>query len=374
VACFCKQDARSTFIQKGGDMIVKDNRSKLRLWAIISILFLCSVLFFKLIRSFISPIVIALSFTSLMYPLYQNLLKRFKKKKNLASFTTCLVLIIIIFIPLIILLMILAHQAQIVYTQITPFIQNISEISEQEIISRLKQYEIFDTIELYSFDWSGILIEAGNKLLQLMTYLFNRYSSSFILFFVDLFITFFCMFYFFRDGDKLLIELQSLSPLNKEHDRKLFDHFNRISRATVKGTLIIGLLQGSLGALTLMLFGVNTWLLWGFIMLICSIIPMIGAWVVLVPAGIIQILFGNTWSGILIILISTLVISNVDNLIRPYLVGKDAKMHDLMIFFSTIGGISLFGIMGFIIGPVIASLFLALLQIYKDEFQESLKK
>ena len=175
------------------------------------------------------------------------------------------------------------------------------------------------------------------------------------------------MFYFFRDGDKLVNYAKSLSPLGEEYDNKLFDNFTRISRATVKGTLIIGLAQGSLGAITLWIFGVNTWLLWGFIMVIFSIIPVVGAWSVLVPVGIIQIISGNTWSGIFILIISTIIISNIDNLIRPYLVGKDAKMHDLLIFFSTLGGIGLFGIMGFIIGPIIASLFLSLLQIYKQE-------
>lgn len=107
-------------------------------------------------------------------------------------------------------------------------------------------------------------------------------------------------------------------------------------------------------------------------MVLLSVIPMVGAWMVLVPAGIVQIVLGNSWQGIGIILVSTVIISNVDNLIRPRLVGRGAKMHDLMIFFSTLGGIGVFGIKGFIVGPAIAALFLTVLDIYGEEFQAHL--
>jgi predicted PurR-regulated permease PerM len=181
--------------------------------------------------------------------------------------------------------------------------------------------------------------------------------------------TLFIMFYFFMDGPALLQRIKYLSPLHEEYENAIVSRFISISRATIKGTLLIGLLQGGLGALTLWICGVDSPVLWGVVMVILSIIPMVGAWMVMHPAAIIQVMTGHIWQGIAIFLITILVISNVDNILRPRLVGQDAGMHDLMIFFSTLGGISLFGAMGFIVGPVVAAFFLTILDIYSTEFK-----
>jgi predicted PurR-regulated permease PerM len=323
-----------------------------------------------MISPFIIPAIIAMAFCSLLYPLHKKVLKICKQRNNLASLISTLFIIIIFVIPASILISLLANQLTHLYNSVEPIIYKISHSTENEILSELNKFKFFHFLKSYNVDWISILMTSGNKILSLLSVLINNISQSIFQFIVNLLITFFCMFYFFRDGNKLLSYLETISPLQKEHEEKLFNNFTKISRATVKGTLLIGALQGSLGAITLLLFGVKTWLLWGFIMIICSIIPVIGAWVVLVPISIFFMIKGSFWSGVSIFLISTLIISNVDNLIRPYLVGKEAKMHDLMIFFSTLGGIAMFGVMGFIIGPVIASLFIALLSIYKDEFKD----
>ena len=108
-------------------------------------------------------------------------------------------------------------------------------------------------------------------------------------------------------------------------------------------------------------------------MVVLSIIPIVGPWIVLIPAGLIQIALGNIWQGIGIILFSVIVVSNIDNLLRPRLVGQGAKLQDLVVFFSSLGGIAIFGVMGFIVGPVIASLFVSVLDIYSKEFNDQLK-
>jgi predicted PurR-regulated permease PerM len=182
------------------------------------------------------------------------------------------------------------------------------------------------------------------------------------------------MFYFFIDGEKIIRTIRLLTPIKTSYIDLIFSRFLLISRATIKGTLVIGFIQGTLGAITLLIFGVENWLLLGFIMIIFAIIPLLGAWLILVPAGIIQVILGNLWQGVGIILVSFVVISNIDNIIRPRIVGHGAKMHDLMIFFSTIGGLAIFGVMGFIIGPVIASFFFALVNIYQIEFDSQLQQ
>jgi predicted PurR-regulated permease PerM len=180
------------------------------------------------------------------------------------------------------------------------------------------------------------------------------------------------MFYFFRDGDRLIERLKYLSPLAEEYEDALIKRFISVSKATIKGTLLIGLLKGSLGALTFWIFGVGSPILWGMVMTILSVIPMVGAWLVMYPAAIIMIIIGQVWQGITLFLIAALIIGNIDNVLTPRLVGREAGMHDLLIFFSTIGGISMFGVMGFIVGPVIAALFLTILDIYSIEFKSQL--
>jgi len=131
--------------------------------------------------------------------------------------------------------------------------------------------------------------------------------------------------------------------------------------------------QGAAGGLTLYISGVGSWLLWAFIMVILSIIPLVGTWLVLIPAAIIQVIVGNFWAGLGIFLSSTLIVSNLDHLIRPRVVGHGARIHDLLIFFATIGGLSYFGVMGFIIGPAIASILISMLDIYDKEYRRQIE-
>ena len=138
--------------------------------------------------------------------------------------------------------------------------------------------------------------------------------------------------------------------------------------------MLIALIQGFLAGLTLWIFGVDSAILWGVVAILFSIVPMVGAWLVLYPAALIQLISGHVWQGVGIILVTTLFISHVDNLLRPRLVGQEAGMHDLMVFFSTLGGIGLFGAVGFIVGPVIAAHFLSVLDIYSTKFAAELRK
>jgi predicted PurR-regulated permease PerM len=153
-----------------------------------------------------------------------------------------------------------------------------------------------------------------------------------------------------------------------------FSSFNQISKAIIKGTIIIGLIVGFFSAITLLIFGVDAWLFWGFVIVICSIIPLFGPSLIMIPTAIFKFLDGHIWQGVGILLITFIILVNIDNVIRPRIVGGSAKMHDLLVFFSTLGGISVFGITGFIIGPIIAALFLTVLKIYSEEFKPQLTK
>jgi len=339
------------------------------------VLLLVSLLFFNVIKIFLIPILLAAVFTSLFYPLYEKLLKAFRNQKSLSAIVCCVILLLGLIIPVYVVADLVYREAVNLYQSAVPTVKEIIEKGDEGLLGDIKNYPLFQRLELEKFDWQSSLQDvvknAGNLIVQVLN---KTWGGTFqaVGVITDLFITLFTMFYFFRDGDRLLQRIKYLSPLEDVYEEGLIYRFVSISRATVKGTLLIGIIQGTVGGLTLWLFGVESPILWAVVMVILSVIPLVGAWLVLYPAAIVQLILGNVWQGVGIIIVTVVVIANIDNLLRPRLVGRDAGMHDLMIFFSTLGGLSLFGIMGFIIGPVIAVFFLTILDIYSIEFKSTL--
>ncbi|MCH8021502.1 AI-2E family transporter [candidate division KSB1 bacterium] len=336
------------------------------------LLLLISILFFNLIKIFLVTILLAAVFTALFYPLYEKFLKVFRNSRSASAILCCLVLLLGLMVPVYIIADLVSGEAIDLYKTAEPKISEIINKGDEGFLGKIKNYPILKQFHLDTIDWQSSLQDIAKNMANIIGKVINKTFKGTFHVLTDLFITLFIMFYFFRDGDKLINRIKYLSPLDDRHEEVLMHRFVSVSRATVKGTLLIGLVQGTLGGLTLWIFGVASPILWGAVMVILSIIPLVGGWLVLYPAAIIQLILGNTWEGIAIMIVAAVVISNVDTLLRPRLVGRDAGMHDLLIFFSTIGGISLFGIMGFIIGPVIAVFFLTILDIYSIEFESTL--
>jgi predicted PurR-regulated permease PerM len=224
-------------------------------------------------------------------------------------------------------------------------------------------------LNVNNIDWRDPLRDSVRVMGGFIARALNTTSRVTISFILHLLALFFILFYFFRDGDKLVEYLKSLLPLEDRDKNEIFSQFHSIARATIQVTLLMGLMQGTFGAATLWIFGISTWLLWGVIMVFLAVLPAVGAWVVLIPAGIIKIAGGEVWQGITIMIITVAFISVIDDVIRPHFVGKRARVHDLLIFLTMLGGIAFFGILGFIIGPVFAALLIALLDIYRREFR-----
>ena len=185
---------------------------------------------------------------------------------------------------------------------------------------------------------------------------------------------FFSLYYFLIDGHRIIKKAMYLSPLKDKYESELADKFSSMVSATLKGTIIVGTVQGVLGGIMFAIAGVQSFIIWAVVMIILSIIPAIGSGLVWAPVGIVMLLIGKTWQGIFILLFGSIVISFIDNLLRPKLVGNDVEMHPLLVFFATLGGLISFGIIGFVIGPVIMALFLALWEIYGKEFKGQLNK
>ena len=158
------------------------------------------------------------------------------------------------------------------------------------------------------------------------------------------------------------------------YEKMLYEKCRSTSVATLESAFIIGGVQGTIGGILFWITGVPGALVWGVVMMAFSILPALGSFMVWLPAGLIMLALGNVWQGVAILLVGIFIIATVDNLIRPPLLGKDTEMHPLIVLFSTLGGIFLFGVSGFIIGPIIAALFLAIISIYDHYYQSELSK
>ncbi|MFW6049760.1 MAG: AI-2E family transporter [Myxococcota bacterium] len=183
------------------------------------------------------------------------------------------------------------------------------------------------------------------------------------LFFVMLYV----LFFFFRDGRTIVDRSIQAFPLGERRQRDLLRRFVEVARGTVKGTLLIGLIQGTLGGLAFWALGLKAPVLWGAIMVVLSILPAVGAGLVWMPAAVVLLVQGRWLAGIFLVVFGVLVIGLIDNFLRPILVGRDTKMPDYLILLSTLGGLTLFGIAGFVLGPLIASLFLILWEMFEHE-------
>ncbi len=340
---------------------------------LVLVLLAITAAFVYMLRSFLIPVLLAAVFTALFYPMYEKLLAVTRQKAGLSALICCVVLLLGLLVPVYILADSISREALAFYESAEQKIREIIAQGDAGLWGDIKNSVWVKRLGLDEVDWQAELQNfaktAGSTLLNFL----NKTSASTFDLVTNLFVTLFTMYYFFKEGAGLIQRLKFLTPLDEVYEDALILRFAAVSKATIKGTLVIALVQGVLGGLTLWLFGVTSPLLWGMVMVILSIIPMVGAWLVLYPIAFVQILIGNTWEGIAIFLIGALLIGNVDNLLRPKLVGRDAGMHDLMIFFSTLGGISVFGVMGFIIGPVLAALFLTVLDIYAVEFKSQLE-
>ena len=220
-----------------------------------------------------------------------------------------------------------------------------------------------------------ILEKAGVAVANISNFLIDSLQSFTMLTVNAIFssiIMLYVMFYFLTMGDKLLVKILYFLPLQDKDEQRLLIRFTSVTRATIKGSMIIGLMQGCICGMAFAFVGIEGPVFWGTLMAVTSVIPAFGTTIVWGPAMIILALIGNFSGAVILLIICGGIAGNLDNLIRPRLVGKDTEMHDLFILFSTLGGISMFGILGIIIGPIIAALFITIWEIYGEAFKDIL--
>ncbi|MFA4817122.1 MAG: AI-2E family transporter [Parcubacteria group bacterium] len=331
-----------------------------------------TVLAYFIIKPFLVPFLIAAILAHLFSPVYGFLKKHFRSA-GLSAAISCFLILLIIILPIL-------GVISLVVNEIQGIVNNFSQNPEaaKKIIGSLAEslsaLPFFNSVEPDKITSQETIISAIKGFSQNALVILQGTYKGVVHFIFVTFIMFFSLFYLFIDGGKLVKKIMQLSPLQDKYESILIEKFNSITRATIKGTTLIAIVQGFLGAVLFTVTGVASPVLFGILMTISSVIPSVGSGLIWLPVGLIMMLLGHTIEGVVIILIGALVISTIDNILRPKLVGRDTQMHPLLILFSTLGGIALFGISGFIVGPIMISLFVALWDIYALEFKIQLEE
>jgi predicted PurR-regulated permease PerM len=332
-----------------------------------------SLVFLEMIRGFLVALLLAAILAGITYPLYCRFLRWFRGRKALASVATLLVVLAVIVVPLTVFLGIVAAEAVDVAQGVAPWIQQqVSQPNELEKL--LQRVPLLESLAPYQDQIAAKLAELAGKA---GTFLVNSVAATTMgtaVFFFQLFIMLYAMFFFLIDGKTLLDKILYYMPLTSEQEHLMVAKFTSVARATVKGTLVIGVLQGTLAGLAFAVAGIKGAAFWGTIMAVLSIIPGVGTALVWLPACIYLVAVGRVGTAIALFIWCAGVVGTVDNLLRPRLVGKDTKMPDLLILLGTLGGLLLFGATGIVIGPIVAALFVTVWEIYGEAFKDYLPK
>ncbi|MGB5276809.1 MAG: AI-2E family transporter [Gammaproteobacteria bacterium] len=330
-----------------------------------------SALFFSMIHQFLMAIFLAGLFSALARPVYRRLKMTFKGHRHLASVTTLLLMSIVVLIPLMLLIAVVVAQAIDVGQSVTPWIKQTIEQPDR-ISAYLQHLPFYDQLVPYR---EVILEKAGKVVGTISKWIVGGLSQATLGTANFLFMSFvflYTMYFFQMDGKKLIRKILYYLPLNSDDENLMLEKFTSVTRATIKGTLLIGILQGGLAGGAFAVAGIDNAVFWGTVMAVLSIIPSVGSALVWIPASIVLFVEGSIANGVGLLLFCGVVVGSLDNVLRPMLVGKDTKMHELMIFFGTLGGIMMFGIAGIFIGPLIASLFVTIWELYGLAFSDYL--
>jgi predicted PurR-regulated permease PerM len=355
----------------GQPLPFRENRFR-RIFLLIFVLAI-TALFLAMIRSFLMTILLAAIFAGLGYPLYSRLVGRFGGRRPLAALITLVVGVVALAAPLAMVAYMVTAEAIRLSENVRPWVAQLASqpTSLAPLIDRLPFAEYLTPYR------EQLLMKAGELTSSLGGFIVASLSNTTVgtvQFVFNVFIMGYTVFFLLLDGPALLMTIRRFLPLREGERDLLLDKFLSVTRATLKGTLVIGIVQGSLSGLAFWAVGVDHAMFWGAVMVVLSVIPLLGGALVWVPTAIVLALTGHWVKGVILAAFCGLVVGSIDNVLRPRLVGRDTQMHELMILFSTLGGILVFGAIGFIIGPIIAALFQTSWELFGLAYQDHLPR
>ena len=335
----------------------------------LTMLLLATLAFFGLIRDLLMPIFWAVVLAILFYGIYRRLKILMRGRSAPAAVFTVLFIVVIVILPLLFVGAAVTREAVLLFGNIKSgridFLSGLLDFAGKNIplfrehindfagdAEKVQEHISSAAVAIGSF-LASKAVDIGQNAIRIGLYLA---------------LTVYVLFFFLRDGEKMIHAFMYILPLGDVRELELMAKFAEVSRATIKGVLVIGLIQGAVGGLIFLILGIGAPAFWGMIMAVFSFLPAIGPAVVWLPAAIILIITGKVMEGIILLVAGILIISLVDNIIRPILVGRDTQMPDFLVLLSTIGGLAVFGISGVVIGPVISALFLTLWKIFGEVY------
>lgn len=329
---------------------------------------LVTVTFFGLIQNFLLASFWAALLALIFRDTFRRLRIRFKGRDNLAASLTTFLILFVVVIPLLFITIALVQQSTELYASVRSgdidanilldWIQSRAPIAD-EFLQRFG----------YSFEQlKTSLSEIALSVTQTAASQAINFTQNAINWIVQFFLMLYLLFFFLRDGQKIMQGIMDVFPMGNRREKILFHRFAKVSRATLKGTMIVALVQGSIGGILFALVGIQGAVFWGAVMTLLSLLPVGGSGVVWLPAAIIMFAQGNYGKGIIIIIAGVLIIGMIDNFLRPMLVGRDTEMPDYLVLMATLGGIAWFGLSGFVLGPVVAALFITCWEMVGKEY------
>ena len=330
-----------------------------------------SLLFLAMIRGFLVAILLAAVFSAMCRPLYLRLAESFRGRERAAAVVTLGLVLVVLVGPVLAFMGLVVSQAVDISQAAATWVRGNMELIES-LEARLHEIPLLgeflpDRERIVAL--AGQLAQSAGGVLVDSLRAATLGTTNFLL---QLFLMLYAMFFFLTGGPRILERILYLMPLSSEDEHRLLDRFVSVTRATIKGSLVIGVLQGGLAGLSFAVFGVPGAAFWATVMAVLSIVPAVGSALVWIPAVIWLLATGQIVAGVLVGLWCGLVVGTIDNFLRPRLVGRDARLPDLLILLSTFGGIYFFGAVGFILGPIVAALFVTVWEIFAVAFRDVL--
>lgn len=330
-----------------------------------------SVLFLEMIRDLLMALFFAAIASGISHPLYRSLQQRFGGRSSLASGATVGLVLLLVIGPAAAFFVVVTTEAIHLAQLVTPWVAG--QIRHAGELDRLmERFPSLKPLEPYRDQILGKLGElvgnVGSFIVDTVTTAARETATTLFLLFVMLY----TMYFFLIDGRELLRKILYYLPLEPEDENKMVSRFVSVARATIKGTLVISVVHGTLVGCAFWLTGLDAPALWGTLVAILSNIPGIGSALVWVPAVVFVGLSGHWTAALVLTVWCTAVVGAVDYFLRPWLIGKDTKMPDLLVFLATVGGIALFGMSGFLVGPIVAALFVTVWDLYGEAFKDVL--
>lgn len=327
-----------------------------------------SAAFIWVLSPFFGAVFWAALLAIVFHPLTRRLDRRYPAHSNLTALAVLLLAVVVVILPLSLFLVSLVSEAAHLYRQL-----DSGEIDLAVYVDRIKEAfpVLKDVLDRAGIDLADVKQKLGDAAVTVSRFAAQQAVSigqNTFQFGLSVVLMLYVAFFLLRDGEWLTDLLVRALPLGDARERLLFAKFAEVARATIKGNLVVAGVQGALGGLIFSLLGIEGAVFWGFVMAIASLLPAVGAALIWGPAAIYLLATGAIWEGVVLVVFGAGVIGLVDNLLRPVLVGRDTKLPDYLVLLSTLGGLGLFGLSGFVLGPLIAALFVAFWDIFMREF------